>query len=752
MRKRLIAFLLCLSLIASLTPAAAKAAADPSKLTIDASVDTPDALPAGSRSTDGTVSAKADDKVPEFKRGVVQDQQPLVYPKSSGDSDMAKQGASIPSSYTVPNITSVKNQGSNGLCWIFGVMGMMEAWLKNHDWGTYDLSEMHAAYAMSKYTKDPDTGEIIEGNDWGTDRLPYDGGSRMTSSSYLMRGNLVDTAGNDWCIGGATLESNDPYSTSLLPFRTLGSTVYNKPKTLMPKNFLFLCGEKRTGDGMSEADLKAAIMKYGAVTADISWDGTTATGDTGDGSTDHYNASTGGIYNSTSAYGTSNYLNHLVLIVGWDDNYSRTNFNSNCRPSRNGAWKIKNSWGTSWGKSGYAWVSYDDADFPTEVSAITSVVSYDSSTTTTHEYDYTDSGYWIDYGSNVYFMRYYWVDQDEVLSSVRVFLPFADQTAEIDVVKDFANTYDNSYTFSSKGSVKATYPGWYTIDLNTPQLIKNGSDGETCFAVVVKTTAIGLDQIQNGYAGIRRPSDSSWTLNSSSGDYNVYGWRIKAVCRNNYTGWHKIGGQWFYFDSKTTIHTGWKKDGGDWYYLDSNGIMKTGWQKISNKWYYMNSSGIMQTGWQKISSKWYRFDTDGVMLTGWQEINKCWYRFDSSGAMLTGWQKINSKWYYFNSDGIMQTGWQKISGKWYRFDSDGIMQTGWRQINKCWYHFDTDGSMQTGWQKISNKWYYFNSEGVMQTSKWIDGTYYVESDGVMATNKWIGNYYVGPDGRWIKSR
>jgi hypothetical protein len=37
-------------------------------------------------------------------------------------------------------------------------------------------------------------------------------------------------------------------------------------------------------------------------------------------------------------------INHAITLIGWDD-------------SRN-AWLIKNSWGTGWGMSGYAWVAY----------------------------------------------------------------------------------------------------------------------------------------------------------------------------------------------------------------------------------------------------------------------------------------------------------------------------------------------------------------------------------------------------------
>ena len=38
--------------------------------------------------------------------------------------------------------------------------------------------------------------------------------------------------------------------------------------------------------------------------------------------------------------------NHAVCIVGWNDNYSRKNFTKGHRPSKNGAWLVKNSWGS----------------------------------------------------------------------------------------------------------------------------------------------------------------------------------------------------------------------------------------------------------------------------------------------------------------------------------------------------------------------------------------------------------------------
>jgi C1A family cysteine protease len=45
-------------------------------------------------------------------------------------------------------------------------------------------------------------------------------------------------------------------------------------------------------------------------------------------------------------------INHGVLIVGWDD--------SQC--GGEGAWHVKNSWGTGWGQGGYIWMKYGTAD------------------------------------------------------------------------------------------------------------------------------------------------------------------------------------------------------------------------------------------------------------------------------------------------------------------------------------------------------------------------------------------------------
>ncbi len=53
--------------------------------------------------------------------------------------------------------------------------------------------------------------------------------------------------------------------------------------------------------------------------------------------------------------------------MGWDDNYSKDNFNANIRPSKNGAWLIKNSWGDYNSEGGYFWISYEDKTLMSDI-------------------------------------------------------------------------------------------------------------------------------------------------------------------------------------------------------------------------------------------------------------------------------------------------------------------------------------------------------------------------------------------------
>ncbi len=459
----------------------------------------PDVLPDRSSEPGAPGNAVEDGNIPV---GHIAEESEFVYLQENED-DL--RFATLPSSYSISS-TGIRNQGENGLCWDFTALAVMETWLLQNGYGSYDLSEMHMAYATSSASGNSKYG-------FSTRTSPDYGGNREMASIYLMRGNNRDSYGSEICAGGATYESYDGYSTSELPTRSLSTTLNGKPKRLMPKDIMFLCGNKASGDGLSTTKIKQLIQKYGALGASI------------DFKDSYYNSSNAAFY---MTYADTN-LNHDVTIVGWDDNYSRYNFNT--YPSSNGAWKVKNSWGSGWGKSGYFWVSYEDKHFPADLYAISSVAAYDSSVWRTHEYDYLKTnGWWKPYSSSdVLYLRSFTLNEPEVITSVRVFLPEGGATAQVDVVPDYGHAKMTSYKFKSRGQITTTYPGWYTIDLDSTMLLDPATvSGSYSFAVVIRCDKpLGYDNSDESNTAFRHlSSDYSWYTGSDSA-----GWRIKAVTR-----------------------------------------------------------------------------------------------------------------------------------------------------------------------------------------------------------------------------
>ena len=92
--------------------------------------------------------------------------------------------------------------------------------------------------------------------------------------------------------------------------------------------------------------IKSAIMRTGAVTANYINEG-------------YAYSSNHNAYCLTDPIASSS--GHSVSVVGWDDNYSKENFDGNYTPKNDGAWLCKNSWGPNYNSiGGYIWISYED--------------------------------------------------------------------------------------------------------------------------------------------------------------------------------------------------------------------------------------------------------------------------------------------------------------------------------------------------------------------------------------------------------
>lgn len=467
--------------------------------------------PPGYAATVRAVSAP--ESVPAFTPGYVPIESNLAYPDLDAFPALLD-AESVPAAYDARDfglITPVRNQGSNGICWAFSCYGSVEANLLKNGYAAEDLSEVHMALSASSYG-----GNSSEG--WN--REPGGGGSLYYAASYLMRGTGLN---------GVVREEEDPYAD---PFASLQardlSVSRNKPKSYTVRNFLFMNDESKPTPKLVLA-IKQAVMTYGALAASMYWDGTALAG-YGNSTATYYNADTASYYYNGNAMFTRNQLNanHAVDIIGWDDDYPAGNFNRNCHPSSNGAWLVRNSWGEDWGADGYVWISYEDTNFPLDVCFADGATPFDPAVHV-YESDYrTDVGTWpYARGSTATFARAFAVEQSgERLQSVKVFLPNALCTAEIDAIPDFTSSGFSGYRFTPLADVSAQWPGWYTIDF--PSLIPLGERG-SAFAIVIRITStsggaasIGAD-LSNSI-----PQSAAAYCMTSSGNFESTSYNIAA--------------------------------------------------------------------------------------------------------------------------------------------------------------------------------------------------------------------------------
>ena len=348
-----------------------------------------------------------------------------------------RQLGAFPSAYDLraqSRLTPVKDQGSCGSCWTFGTFGSLESWILGNGGGTRDFSENNL--------------KECHGFDIGKCSGLLAGGNRDMTTAYLAR----------W--GGPINEADDPYVPNDVACNS-GLTVQKHIETV-------LFTPSRTGPSDND-NIKQAIQDYGAMTTDMYYAG------------GYYNAT-----NSTYYYDGVVGSNHIVAIVGWDDNMVCTGGASSPPLPEPGAWIVRNSWGSTWGDGGYFYVSYydtvigygDNTSFINAVNPGSTIYQYDP-LGATGSFGYADNTSWA---ANIFTPT-----ANENLTSVSTYALTVNTALEIYIYDTF-----NGTTFSDlldSKTVTLTYPGYHTIHLDSSIPLTTGDD----FAIVIKFTTPGYN-------------------------------------------------------------------------------------------------------------------------------------------------------------------------------------------------------------------------------------------------------------------
>jgi C1A family cysteine protease len=380
-----------------------------------------------------------------------------------------KTAAVYPATYdlrTTGKLTSVKDQGSCGSCWTFGSLGSLESFLKPGETRNFSEQDLNKNHGLT-------WAECEGGNSWIT-------------AAYLLR----------W--SGPFNEPEIPY-----PYSSVAT-----PTTPVKHAQRMMWGPSRTSYTAND-DIKYFITTFGAADCSFYW------------SSGSYNATNKAYYiNSTTS------SNHEVAVVGWNDNYPAANFNS--APPGNGAFIVKNSWGTSWGEAGYFYVSYYDTSF----GWITSFNNAESTTNYRGIYQYDPMGWVISYNygggypnwTEIWGANIFTATSTETIGAVGTYAtdPNVQMTAYVYTNVTAGNP--TSGTLAATKSYTAPYSGYYTIKLDTPVAITLGQK----FSVVVKyylnsLTQVWLcpvEEIWSGYSdGATSNPGESFMRNTSVGSW-----------------------------------------------------------------------------------------------------------------------------------------------------------------------------------------------------------------------------------------
>lgn len=409
---------------------------------------------------------------------------------------MRAAATSLPAKYDLRDIdgagtsylSPVRNQGKYGTCWTFAAMAGIEYQMRRDEGIDADLSENNLAN--------------LNGFDFGYTR----GGNNEMASAVFLR-------------------EEAPVSEALDPYPNIGKSRRERGVRI-PRKIVFLSGLGKIDNVQASLrpdldSIKSAVLKYGPISS-----GYFHKDDYYNGASYFYN---GANYDASGAY----VLNHAISIVGWDDNYDKSNFK--ITPPENGAFIIRNSWGadSSSTDKGYNYISYYD----TSLGAVGSTVftSLSKGTDYARVYQHDPYGYVNGYGyeqmTTAAGANFFKAKADETLNAFGFYALSPGTTYAAYIVKDAEITGNYSELSGTKTLVKSgtcADAGYEVIPFDEEVSVSAGETFAICVEINTPGNYYPIAVMENFYGYLSKvvPEEGKSYINSS---YRTWYWQDLSV-------------------------------------------------------------------------------------------------------------------------------------------------------------------------------------------------------------------------------
>lgn len=333
-------------------------------------------------------------------------------------------------------ITEVKNQNPYGTCWAFATIAAIEANAIKKGYATNELDLSEQAIAYFSYNSQ-------------TDPLGLTPGEGMKVSND--KKNYMDNGGYSMYAGAFLMNWEGPIDETLAPYEYKKGPVTLDPALAYDKDSYHVQGVYMSPLSSMEA-VKQLIVDYGAVAAHYC----------------HLDSNLNGAAYYDDNEDDIGAFNHEVTLVGWDDNYDKSNFisGSGKSPEENGAWIMKNSWGTDCGDSGYFYLSYYDVNCTKKGTAI----AFDVELPDNYDYNYHDAGSVpytaVGYYEDTQYASFFTAQNSEKVEAVSTYFWDTDTDYTISIYKNAYVSQDRLYgelVYQNSGT--AIYAGFKTFQI-----------------------------------------------------------------------------------------------------------------------------------------------------------------------------------------------------------------------------------------------------------------------------------------------